>query len=367
VSNEIIVIGAGSVGMNAAYRLAQRGARVTVLDAGPPGGGTSGASFAWFNAFRKLPRAYYTLNFAGMSEHAALADELPALTGFSGWYHPTGGLHWEDDPEEQRILRETAERLESWGYPVELISPQAAMELEPDLDVRDNVQSVIHTPTEGYVEMVRLIAALLAGARHYGAVIRPNTRVTRLLRDGSRVTGVETAGGERIMADVVVDCAGPAADEVLRMAGVELPFTRVPGRTVYTNPVATTLRRPIHGPGAHFRPDGSGRILLAHGNHDTAWYDGTPWTPEESLAVVQRHLKPLAGARVEATRVGVRPMPTDEHPIVGTVPGLDGFYITVSHSAVTLGPLWGQITASEVLGGPPDARLATFRPSRFLS
>ena len=366
MSNDIVIIGAGSVGANVAFRLAQAGAHVILLDAGHPGGGTSGASFAWFNAFRKVPRAYYTLNFAGMSEHAALADELPELTGFSGWYHPTGGLHWEDDPAEQQTLRETAERLESWGYPLELISPQAAMELEPDLHVGENVQSVVHTPTEGYVEMVKLIAALVAGARHYGATVRPNTRVVRVLRDGARVTGVETASGEQILADTVIDCAGPAADEVLRMAGVEMPFNRVPGRTVYTNPIATTLRRPIHAPGAHFRPDGSGRILLAHGNHDTAWYDGTPWTPEQSLGVVQRHLKPAAGAHVEATRVGVRPMPKDEKPVVGTVPGLDGFYITVSHSGVTLGPLWGKITASEVLGGPTDARLETFRPSRFI-
>ena len=41
-SMDIIVVGAGSVGANVAYRLAERGARVTVLEAGAPGGGTSG-------------------------------------------------------------------------------------------------------------------------------------------------------------------------------------------------------------------------------------------------------------------------------------------------------------------------------------
>src|SRR5918911_4116130 len=98
---EIVVIGAGSVGANVAFRLAERGARVTVLDAGAPGGGTSGASFAWLNAFRKTPREYYALNVASMAEHAALADDLPKLVGRGGWYHPTGGLHWEEDPEQR--------------------------------------------------------------------------------------------------------------------------------------------------------------------------------------------------------------------------------------------------------------------------
>jgi glycine/D-amino acid oxidase-like deaminating enzyme len=367
VSTEIVVIGAGSVGANVGYRLAQRGARVSILDAGAPGSGTSGASFAWLNAFRKTPRVYYDLNVASMAEHATLADELGELTGRGGWHHRSGGLHWEEDPQEQAALRANAERLEGWGYPIELISPEAATELEPDLVVGPSVQAVVHTPAEGYVEMVVLIGALLEGARRHGATVRGGARVTRLVREGDRVVGVETASGERIGADVVVDCAGPAADDVIRMAGAEMPFDRVPGRLVYTRPVATTLRRPIHAPGGHFRPDGGGRIVLAHGNHDVTYRDETTWTPEESLATVARHLRPLADARVEATRIGVRPMPRDEKPMVGTVPGVDGFYVVVSHSGVTLGPLWGRIAAVELLDGQPDARLATFRPDRYLT
>jgi glycine/D-amino acid oxidase-like deaminating enzyme len=367
VSSEIVVVGAGSVGANVTYRLAQRGARVTLLDAGAPGAGTSSSSFAWLNAFRKTPRVYFDLNVASMAEHAALADELGALTGRGGWHHRHGGLHWEDTPGAQAELRANAERLESWGYPIELISPEAASELEPDLAIGPSVQEVVHTPSEGYVEMVVLIGALLDGARRHGAAIRGNTRVTRLLREGDRVVGVETAAGERIGADVVVDCAGPAADEVIRLAGAELPFGRVPGRLVYTSPVATTLRRPIHGPGGHFRPDGGGRIVLSDGNHDATYRDDTTHTPEESLAAVAKLLRPLAGARVEATRVGIRPMPTDEKPMVGTVPGLDGFYVAVSHSGVTLGPLWGRIVAAELLDGVTDARLETFRPGRFVT
>jgi glycine/D-amino acid oxidase-like deaminating enzyme len=302
-----------------------------------------------------------------MAEHASLAEELGHLTGRGGWHHRPGGLHWDDTPEGQAELRETAERLESWGYPVELISPEAAMELEPDLAIGENVQEVVHTPIEGYVEMVVLIGALLEGARRHGVTIRPNTRVARVLREGDRIVGVETTAGEQIRADTVVDCAGPAADEVIRLAGAEIPFDRVPGRLHYTSPVATSLRRPIHGPGGHFRPDGGGRIVLSDGNHDATYRDQFSWSPEQTLAQIARMLKPLAGARIEATRVGIRPMPRDEKPMVGTVGGLDGFYVIVSHSGVTLGPLWGKVAAAELLDGQQDARLADFRPDRFLT
>jgi glycine/D-amino acid oxidase-like deaminating enzyme len=198
--------------------------------------------------------------------------------------------------------------------------------------------------------------------------------VTALLRDGARVRGVALADGTRIEDDAVVNCAGPAAGEVARMAGVALPIDGEPGRLVYTAPVAATLSRPVHAPGVHFRPDGAGRVVLAEEAHDlvvdhpgqvTAPPSRDGWSPEQSLAAAARYLPALAGARVEATRVGVRPMPRDRHPIVGPVPGLDGFYVVVSHSGVTLGPLWGQVAAAEIVAGQPDARLEPFRPARF--
>jgi glycine/D-amino acid oxidase-like deaminating enzyme len=363
--SDIVVIGAGSVGANVAYRLAARGAAVTVLEAGVPGGGTSGASFAWINSFNKTPRGYHDLNAASMEAHVALAHEL----GGGAWLKRDGALAWEEAPLERARLVETVERLASWGYPVELISPREARALEPDLAIAPHVDEVVFTPSEGYVDVVHLVGSLLAHAARRGARLLRGQRVTGLLRGGSRVRGVMVESGDRFEADVVVDCAGPAADEVWRLAGVELPFDRVPGRLIYTAPVATALTRPIHAPGVHFRPDGGGRIVLAEGAHDHVWHQpgADAWPAERSVAAVAAHLPALTGARIEATRVGLRPMPRDEKPIVGALPGLDGFYVVTSHSGVTLGPLWGHVAAAELLDDIPDPRLAPYRPQRFLS
>ena len=365
-NSDVIVIGAGSVGANVAYRLAVRGARVTVLEAGAPGGGTSGVSFAWTNSFNKTPRDYHDLNTAGMAEHRALAQEL----GGGAWHPQEGAIAWEEAPAARAHLKETVERLASWDYPVELISPQQARALEPDLHIAPHVDEVVYTKSEGYVEVVPLIGALLAHAMRLGAHVLAGQRVTGVLREGARVRGVTTASGTRFEADAVVDCAGPATDDVARLAGIEIPFDRVPGRLIYTTPVASTLRRPIHAPGVHFRPDGAGRIVLAEGAHDHVWREEAhgheAWPAEQSLRAVSAHFPALAGARVEATRVGVRPMPRDERPMVGVIPGLDGFYVVTSHSAVTLGPLWGRIVAAELLDGVADPRLAAYRPARFL-
>ena len=359
---EIVVVGAGCVGAHVAFRLAERGARVTVVDAAAPGAGTSAVSFAWFNAFNKTPDDYHALNAAGMAEYPRLARELDE----GSWLKQDGGLHWRDTPETRKALRETVDRIRGWGDPAEVISPRAAAELEPDLHFGPSVEEVVFTPSEGYVEAVPLVAALLAAAgRRHGARVLAGHRVTGVLRAGARVAGVVTDGSARLEADAVVDCAGPAADEIARLAGVPVPLDRVPGRLVYTTPVATTLRRPVHAPGIHFRPDGAGRVVLADWEHDVTYDAGTAWAPERSLAVAVPHCPPLAGARVEATRVGIRPMPRDQKPMVGPLPGVDGLYLVVSHSGVTLGPLWGRIAAAEILDRTPDPRLAPYRPARF--
>jgi len=360
----VIVIGAGCVGASVAYRLARDGARVTVLDAGAPGAGTSSVSFAWTNSFGKTPRAYHDLNVAGMAEHDRLAEELGG-----SWLHRSGNLEWEETPEAQAELRRTVERLRAWDYAVEMVRPEEALRLEPELRIGPGVEEVAHAPREGYVDVVPLVAALLAAAARLGARVLAGQRVTAVLRDGDRIRGVVTADGGRLEADQVVDCAGPAAGEVARLAGVALPIDGEAGRLIYTAPVATTLSRPVHAPGVQFRPDGGGRVVLSDARHDLL-VDQAPadgWTPQHSLEAAARYLPCLAGARVEATRTGVRPMPRDRHPVVGPVPGLEGFYVVVSHSGVTLGPLWGRIAAAELLDGKRDPRLDPFRPDRFLT
>src|SRR5258705_1736046 len=271
IGADVLVVGAGCVGANVAYRLAERGAAVTVLDAGAPGAGTSGASFAWTNSFGKTPRDYHDLNVASMEEHAGLIKELGG-----GWLHQDGALAWEEGPAGLARLGQAVERLTGWGYAVERISPRQARELEPDLRIAPGVEQIVWTPGEGYVEAVALICALLAEATRRGARVLTGRRVTGVIRSGTRVRGLTTEGGQRLQAGWVVGCAGVATDDIARLAGVALPIDRVPGRLIYTAPVATTLRRPVHAPGCHFRPDGGGRIVLAEGAHDQVWAESAP-------------------------------------------------------------------------------------------
>jgi glycine/D-amino acid oxidase-like deaminating enzyme len=366
---DVVVVGAGIVGASVAFRLAEAGARVGVACGGRPGAGTSAASLAWLNSADKGPLAYHQLNVAGMAEWRLLADELAARE----WVHLDGGLVWAEDAAARDALQAQVARLRRWGYAVEVLTvAQARRHWAPDLHLDpERVREVVCMPAEGWVSAVPLIHRLLEQASRRGAVVE-EVRAAGVLRDGDRVTGIRAADGERWSAGAVVNCAGPQADVVARMAGVALPLRREPGMLLVTEPVPTCLRPVVHSPAGTFRPDGGGRVLILTDliARDAPIEAASPYAapPAAGAELVERlaaYLPALRGARLEAARVGVRPMPEDGHPIVGPVPGLEGFYVVVTHSGITLGPLLGRMVAGEVLGGSPEPRLEPYRPARF--
>jgi glycine/D-amino acid oxidase-like deaminating enzyme len=79
-----------------------------------------------------------------------------------------------------------------------------------------------------------------------------------------------------------------------------------------------------------------------------------------------RALLPSVGdVRVEALRMAIRPIPADSYSAVGPIPRVDGYYVAITHSAVTMSPFLGAMVADEVVLGRKCPLLADFRPARF--
>jgi glycine/D-amino acid oxidase-like deaminating enzyme len=370
MASDVVVIGAGIVGACVAHALGEAGARVTVLTDGWPGRGTSAASLAWVNAANKTPEAYCRLNAAGMPAYAALRERLGPDCGI----HMGGALNWVESDARRAELQERYERLRAWDCPVEWVTPeQVTRDLAPELRLHSDA-AVLHMPAEGWIDAPLFIGTLLDEFRQRGGAVQTGARVREVRRAGGRATGALTEAGDFYPARAVVNCAGPHADRVAAAAGVRLPMARVPGLLVVTERVPVRLRQVVHPDGPSFRPDGGGRVAIL-----TDWQPpgspdelnpspSLPPPPEAGTVVAQvaRYLPMLAGARVEAARLGVRPMPLDGYPIVGPHPELSGFYVVVTHSGVTLGPVLGPLVASELLTGQGEAKLAPYRVERFL-
>jgi len=364
--NEVVVIGAGAVGGSVAFRLAQAGARVTVLDAGEPGSGTSGSSFAWLNSGDKQPREYHDLNVAGMREHRALADELGGR-----WYHGGGNLDWAATDAGREKLRQRVARLQEWGYAAEWLTPERVLgELEPRLALdRDEGRSIAYFPEEGWVDGQLLARALAGAIERGGGRVLGGRQVARIESAGGRVAGVGTQDGDRFAADVVVNCAGQHADAVARLAGGDVPLANTLGLLAITSAGPPVVSRVVHAPNVHLRPDSGGGVMLHVEEIDRELARDTVVNVNlagcsELLRRAVELVPSLGGRTIVEARIGTRPIPKDGLPAVGPA-GSDGHYVVVTHSGITLGPLLGRIVAAEIIGGTPDSRLAPFRPERL--
>ncbi len=68
---------------------------------------------------------------------------------------------------------------------------------------------------------------------------------------------------------------------------------------------------------------------------------------------------------IDSAVIGIRPIPADGFSAVGRVASVDGLYVIVTHSGVTLAPILAELAASEVHGAV-ERLLEPFRPDRFL-
>jgi glycine/D-amino acid oxidase-like deaminating enzyme len=364
-----IVVGAGVVGSAVAYRLAEAGAQVTVVEAGRVGGGTSGISFAWTNSNNKLPRAYHDLNVAGMMAHAALAEEF----GGAPWFHRSGSIEWRRSPEEQDAHRAKIERLRSWGYAADWITRSDLAELEPDIDPDQVGDAPISLcPDEGWVDPVVYADAMIKRAVRHGALLKTGRKVVDVVTRNGKATGVRTEDGTLHEGDIVVNCAGRWADGIAEDPGLRIPLAPTVGFIVFTPPVATSVSHLIHSSDVHLRPDGAGRLMMRENIFDHQVTLETHPSPDlpQSIEVMRRAatiIPALQGVAPEAVRITARPIPEDGFTAIGTVPRVDNYYVIVTHSGVTLSPYLAHVAADEIVRGTTHAELSGFRPSRFFN
>jgi glycine/D-amino acid oxidase-like deaminating enzyme len=388
----MIVVGAGVIGSSIAFRLAQAGIGVTIVEPRFPGSGTSGNTFSWVNSFDKKPLAYHQLNVRGLGEHRVLAEEI----GSRDCLHLDGALMWEGpdpsvDAGAESTSREDANRAyrgvsgdmlrgrlaakidatRSMGYQIEEITPDEVMELEPDLRIDpDAVQVVYLMPMEGWVETAGLAHRLCSAAvRRHGARLLEAVSVTEVATSGGRVTGVRLSDGSSLAADMVVNAAGPAGGRLAAAAGGMLPVQRSLGVNFVTSAVATQLTRVIHAGGTALRPESPTRVMVGGQGFDSTVVEGEPFPVDDARCVAALEdaaltMPRLLHACIESVRVGTRAIPGDGLSAIGPDSVVPGLYHAITHSGATLSALIGRLVCADLLGAMPP-ELEPFRPARF--
>lgn len=215
---QIVIIGGGVIGTSVAYHLTKLGhTDVVLLEQGQLSSGTTWHAAGLVGQLRASESATRIVQYS-----TQLYAELEAETGLSAGYKQCGGVTVARTEDRMIQLRRTVANAAAYGMECELLTPEQALEHYPVIRI-DDLVGAIWLPGDGKANPTDLTMALAKGARNRGARVFEKTRVTAVLTESGRVTGVRTDTGD-IEAEIVVNCAGQWAKQVGAMAGVNVPL-----------------------------------------------------------------------------------------------------------------------------------------------
>ena len=375
---DVIVIGAGSVGVPVAWSLARAGVRTLVFDGGASAG--QGANKAAIGGVR-----------ATHADPAKIRTGRESLRVFATWEAEHGDdIEWmtggyafvayrEQEEATFRTLLQTQQRS---GLDIGWLDRDAMLARVPDLAREspegDALRGGTFSPGDGHCSTLLASHALAEAARRAGAEFRFGERVTELFVEGGRIRGVRSDRGS-YTASVVVNAAGGAAAQVAALAGDELAVRADLHEAAISEPVAPFLTplvvdvRP--GPGSanvYFYQSKGGQLVFCLTPSPPIWGDDLRETSVFLPQVAQRlvALMPrLRHLRVRRTWRGIYPMTPDGSPLVGWSERTEGLLHAAGMcgQGFMLGPGVGSLVARMVAGEttPEDAEtLAAWAPQR---
>jgi sarcosine oxidase, subunit beta len=370
---EVVIVGGGVTGASIAFHLAAVGVRdVVLVERKFLAAGGTGRSVGIVRQLYPTPETSQMV-VRSLAVFQGFRDAVGADAGYVAC-----GVAIGVSIAMRGKLEETVRHQRSFGVRAEVLEPGELARVEPRINT-DNLGAVLYEPASGYGDPTAVTTGYAEAARRRGVRIEQGVEVVAIRRAGDRITGVETATGDRIDAPVVVNAAGLWSPALARLAGVELPI--VVGR----HPVFVVERDAGFGQphlvyldlagGSYARPETGGLTLTGSLTDDEAQH---PMEPErlgddvgldeasEVLERTGRAIPRLAEARYRCGWAGAFDITPDWMPILDESP-VRGFWIATGMSGhgFKLSPAVGEMMAALITGGTSPVSAAPFALARF--
>ncbi len=273
-SARAVVIGGGVGGASILYWLTKLGWNdVVLLERADL---TSGSTFHSAGLVGQL-RGSLSLTKM-MMRSVDLYRTLEADVSMSTGWHEVGSLRLASSEERMEELARQAGWAKTFGLPLELVSADEAHAMFPPMSA-DGVLGAAYLPSDGFIDPSQLTFALIEGAKRGGAEVRTGSRVTGIEVDRGRVRGVRTERGN-VEAPVVINAGGMFAQEIGRMAGVNVPIVPMAHEYLITKPNGLPLDLPtMRDPSllVYFRGEVGGLVAGGYERTPAPWsLDGIP-------------------------------------------------------------------------------------------
>jgi sarcosine oxidase subunit beta len=283
-------------------------------------------------------------------------------------------------PEGPKLapLQATLVEQERRGIAVQRLSQREATERLPICRF-DDAALIGFEPEAGFADAYLVATAFARAARRRGVKIHEGVAVEKLLLEGGRVTGVDTAR-ERFLASTVVSAQNIWSTDIERWTGIATPVSAerhavfaLEGRDPYT--FAMPVYKDLGSPGMLYcRSYGGRHMLVSEGGAGTTLPspDNEPGAidVDDVLRVgeqVAQRFPAYAEAGLASSWTGVYDVTPDWNPILGRIPDVQGLLVACGFSGhgFKLSPAVGRVIAQEALGLPTDVSLAPYALERF--
>jgi sarcosine oxidase subunit beta len=362
---EVVIVGAGVIGLAIAYNLAKHGVSdIVVLERGYLASGASGRNGGG------IRQQWSTeVNIRLMRESVELCKAFSRELGVNVWFRQGGYLFLSRSPAETTRLEKNIALQNRCGVPTRMLTPAEARDVVPELEV-SGFHAACYNPTDGILFPWPFLWGYAQAAVKLGVTVATFTAVEGIEPSGSGFV-VKTSRGDLATAKVI-NAAGAWSPQIAAMVGVKLPDYPVRHEICSSEPL-----KPFLGPmvsvlatGLYFSQSMRGEIvggvtLKDHGS--TLSMQSTlrfMATYARQLCAVMPHLGDLKILRAWA---GPYDITSDGNPILGEPAGVPGFYLCcgfMGHGFM-MAPVIGKLYAEWLVGGVRHEIFERCRLKRF--
>ena len=367
--SDVLVIGAGVIGLSIARALNKRGVRnISVIERGTIGAEASHAAAGMLAPQCEADRAddFFRLCRGSNRLYPLLSQQLKEETGIDIELDQNGTFFAAFTEKDVIEIRQRIEWQRLAGLPVEHLTREEVLKEEPNLS--PNVREALYFQYDTQVENRKLVAALKKYAEINGITVRQYTEIKALIVDDGRVIGAASAS-EKFFARTTILAAGAWTRFIkLRETVVPVEVTPVRGQMICFNPRERLFRKVIYTPRGYVVPRADGRVL-AGATVENKGFD--KMVTAEGIEKLHRNaieISPaFSGLELSDSWAGLRPASPDGLPIIGELPGLQGLIIATGHyrNGILLAPITAELIADHAAKGVRSEFLNIFGPQRF--
>lgn len=367
MARDVIVVGGGVIGCSIAWRLAQSGMKVTVIERGRVGCEASRAAAGMLSPQGGAESAgsFFDLCLDSRTMYRTFGEQLTEASGIDIEYKDEGTLFVVAEGEDQEETTKWASWQLEAGLSLEHLSADEIRKIEPS--VTQSATRAIFLPQEHQVENRRLMDALEVAMRTAPVELIEGSEVTAIQACRGKVTGV-VCGDERLSAGSVIVAAGTWSGSLLEPLGLNVRIIPALGQMVAVKGEARCIDRVVHSSKVYLVPRRDGRILIGATVEHTGFQRGVTVRGINYLLSAATQIVPsLEGFELIEAWSGLRPDTVDHLPVMGPS-GIDNLVLATGHfrNGILLAPITAQLTAELLATGRVPDVMKPFGVERFL-